>query len=151
MNISYVHPGKAWLQFQHRWYLLDTRDGPLRDWEIGVALFEIAADEVEFEASADARLFLRSIWFDDTNGGFILHYELLVSHTVSQPDAHALLERTERAIADAHDVVGWHGQCPSTTVDLRRVSFYSDHYDDQSNDSWGSATAEPHAHPHAAF
>jgi hypothetical protein len=139
VNVAYVHPGKAWLQYAGGWYLVDTRDGPLTDWEIGVALYHVSSESIELHAEADrARLFLRTIWFDDTNGGLLLQFQLLVNASAFGPSESVEELRTEieRDLEEEWMLVPWHGQVVSAAVDLKRCSFFSDHYSDYSSDMW---------------
>lgn len=144
MELHYVQPGKAWLRFASQWYLLDTRDGPLSDWEIGLALYHIQSDSPEDvldtlddEIGNDvARLILRTVWFDDTNGGITLNFDLLYDRTTDDRAQH-LSEAVDTALGLRLAEVPWHGQFVTASVRLQKARFHSDHHNDQASEWWG--------------
>jgi hypothetical protein len=135
MEIHRRDPNSAWVKYESAWCLLDTRDGPLGDWEIALALHYLGLNELDIEEPED--LILRTVWFDDTNGGIHLFYDLLMDRTTRDQEwRDQRLAEVRTALEQEYAVVPWHGQI--VTYELRPIttSFVSDHFTRYGSEWW---------------
>lgn len=86
MQVQYIRPGAAWLQYTHRWYLVVSHDGRVTDTELSKALYlidwyesrSIPEDEAETALSIFYAFRVRQIMFEPARRAVRLSCDLLI-------------------------------------------------------------------------